>query len=66
MKNPTLRVLTVGHSLYVRLPLDFIRANNLKAGDMITPDLSTFKIIKQEDLATLSREPEAMGLIPAE
>jgi hypothetical protein len=63
MKNPTLRVLQVGQgSLYLRLPREFIRANNLRPGDMIVPDLSTFKIIKQEDLPTLGREPEVVSV----
>jgi hypothetical protein len=66
------KITKVGASLYIKLPREFVRANNLKAGDMLMPDLSTFKVIRPEDLATLDVElgkAEAAvyeGLEPAE
>jgi hypothetical protein len=65
---PQIQLRKNGGTLYMRIPLDFARANNLKAGDIVMPDLSTFKIIKQEDLAALHGEPVVVeaGLEPAE
>jgi hypothetical protein len=54
---PQIRLRKNGATLYMRLPLDFVRDNNLRPGDWLVPDLSTFKIIRQEDLATLHQEP---------
>jgi hypothetical protein len=56
------RIVKVGQSLYFRLPREFIRANNLKPGDMLMPDLDTFKIVKPEDLAVLY---EGLEVAPA-
>jgi hypothetical protein len=66
-----IRIIKVGGgngSLYLKLPREWVRANNLKAGDMIMPDMNTFKIIRQEDMEALCEEPEAVeaGLEPAE
>jgi antitoxin component of MazEF toxin-antitoxin module len=63
---PRIQVRKNGGSLYLRLPPDFIRANNLKPGDMIMPDLSTFKIIRQEEAEALRWEPAVVEAVPAE
>jgi hypothetical protein len=58
-----IRITRIGKgrgSFYLKLPREWVRANNLKPGDMIMPDLSTFRIVRQEDLPTLSQEPEAI------
>jgi hypothetical protein len=60
---PHIRLRQNGRSLYMRVPPEFIRANNLKAGDIIMPDLNTFKIVRQDELETLCREPE---VVPAQ
>ena len=60
-----IKITRVGGSLFIRLPLEFVRANNLKAGDMLMPDLDTFKVVTPEEIA----EAEAAvyeGLVPAE
>jgi hypothetical protein len=56
----------------MRVPVDIVRANGFKPGDMIMPDFDTFKIATPENLATLREElgkAEAVvyeGLVPAE
>jgi antitoxin component of MazEF toxin-antitoxin module len=47
----------VGGSLDVRLPRDFVHANELEPGDYVLLDFSKFKILKAEDFALLGREP---------
>jgi hypothetical protein len=49
----------------MRLPPEFVRANNLKVGDIIVPNLSTFRILRQEAVEALCEAVEA-GLEPAE
>jgi antitoxin component of MazEF toxin-antitoxin module len=65
---PQIQLRKNGGTLYMRIPLDFVRANNLKAGDIVMPDLSTFRILRQEAMEALCEEPEAVeaGLEPAE
>jgi hypothetical protein len=67
MANSTpIRITRIGKgrgSFYLKLPREWVRANNLKPGDLIMPDLDTFKIIRHEDLPALSQEPE---VVPAE
>jgi hypothetical protein len=71
-RHTPVRITKVGGSLYIRLPREFTRANNLKPGDMLMPDFDTFRVVKPEDLATLDVElgkAEATvyeGLVPAE
>jgi hypothetical protein len=57
---PQIQLRRNGATLYMRLPPDFVRANNLKPGDILMPDLSTFKIVRQEAVEALGREPEAV------
>jgi hypothetical protein len=61
----TVRVIKVGGSLYFRLPREFTRANNLKAGDMLMPDLNSFRIVRQEDVEALPGE-QVVEAVPAE
>ena len=63
---PHIRVTKVGGTLYIRIPPDFIRANNLKAGDMIMPDLSTFRIVREEAVEALCEAPGGVEAVPAE
>jgi hypothetical protein len=59
---PQIQIRQNGGTLYMRIPLDFVRANNLRPGDIVIPDLSTFKIVRQEEVEALGREPEVVGL----
>ena len=59
------KITKVGASLYIKLPREFVRANNLKPGDILMPDLSTFKIVRQEAVEALGREPECLEAAPA-
>jgi hypothetical protein len=54
------RVTKIGGTLYIRVPPEFVHANDLKPGDMIVPDLSTFKIIRQKAVDALCEEPETI------
>jgi len=63
---PQIQVRKNGGSLYLRLPPDFIRANNIKPGDIIMPDLSTFRIFRQEEAEALPWEPAVVEAVPAE
>jgi len=62
-RNTPVRVTRVGGSLYIKLPREFVRANNLKPGDMLMPDISRFKVLNPEDLATLEREWKAEAAV---
>ena len=57
------RIIRVGGSLYIKLPREFVRANNLKPGDTLMPDFSTFKVLNPEDLATLESEWKAEAAV---
>jgi hypothetical protein len=59
---PQIQIRQNGGTLYMRIPLDFVRANNLRPGDIVIPDLSTFKIVRQEEVEALGQEPEVVGL----
>jgi hypothetical protein len=48
----------VGNSLYLRVPAHFVRANQLRARDVIIMDpAKSFRIVKAEDFALLGRNP---------
>ena len=47
----------VGASLYIRIPIEFVRANNLRPHDYLLLDSSKFKILRAEDFEVLGREP---------
>jgi hypothetical protein len=47
----------------MRIPPDFIRANNLRPGDMIMPDLNTFRIIRQEAVEALCKDSGAVEAV---
>jgi hypothetical protein len=55
-RHTPIRLIKIGKSLYFRVPVNIVRANSLKAGDMIMPDFDTFKLVTPEDLATLNEE----------
>jgi hypothetical protein len=58
----SVRITKIGGTLYIRVPPEFIHANDLKPGDMLMPDFTTFKIIRQKAVDALCEEPE---VIPA-
>jgi hypothetical protein len=56
----SVRITKMGGTLYIRVPPEFVHANNLKPGDMLVPDFSTFKIIRQKAVDAPCEEPEAI------
>jgi hypothetical protein len=40
---PLIPVRKNGATLYMRLPPEFVRGNNIKPGDIIMPDLRTYQ-----------------------
>jgi hypothetical protein len=51
LKTPRrVKIMRIGeYSHYLRLPQEFMKANNLRAGDSLIPDFTNFKIIRAEN-----------------
>jgi hypothetical protein len=47
----------IGGSQFIKIPTDFIHANDLEPGDYLLLDFSKIKILKAADFALLGREP---------
>jgi hypothetical protein len=47
----------IGGSQFLKIPTDFIHANDLEPGDYLLLDFSKIKILRAEDFALLGREP---------
>jgi hypothetical protein len=49
----------VGGSLYFRVPVSYVRANDLVAGDIVLwPPGEKIRIVKQEELASIAEQAE--------
>jgi hypothetical protein len=55
-KIKPLRARKIGGSWFLRLSLEFVRANNITEKDFLIVDVSKFKILRPEDFECLGRE----------
>jgi antitoxin component of MazEF toxin-antitoxin module len=63
MENVSFQLRKIGGSLFLRIPANFVRANDLKTGDYLVLDLAKVGIVKQTDFAEVMKPP---ALEPAE
>jgi antitoxin component of MazEF toxin-antitoxin module len=55
MEKAEFRIRKVGGSLYLRIPVSFVRANDLEPGDYLMLDLNTVGIVRQTDFVEVMK-----------